>query len=186
MEQFKNFDEINQIDHRHVLVSQLNGRLLSLDLLYLALSEITLHIGVPEDVRSQFNVAKNMALYTYFQYSLAPEVQMKTFAVIELSLRCRFPENEKKTLAPLLARALKEGLLKDSGFRQLVDINSTNNYSKGLVGIVSSLRNGLAHGSTSLSGECVGHIQICADLINQLFANVGTILSSDMNATQAK
>ena len=179
MEQFKAFDEINRIDDRHILISPFTGGVLSLELLHSAVSKFELHLGVPEDIRSQFNVARNMALYTYYHFALAPEVQMKTFAVIELALKCRFPEPPKQKLFALITKAVEEGLVKDSGFSHLSVKNLSNDYSKTLIKIIPALRNSLAHGSTALTHESVGHIQTCADFINQLFPAVEAVLGHE-------
>lgn len=169
METFKSYAEIQRIDQAHVLLEQITGYIVSLPRLHAALSEIELHGGVPQDVHGQFNVARNMALYTYFHYALAPEVQMKTYTVIELALRYRFPNMASRTLAPLLQKSIAQGLLKDSGFRHLRTIDPENSYSRSLVQVLPALRNSSAHGSTNLTPDCVGHIEKCADLINQLF-----------------
>jgi hypothetical protein len=104
MEQFKSFDEITSIDESHLALAQITGRRISLPKLHAALASIELHEGVPDGVRGQFNVARNMALYHYFHYAMAPEIQMKSYAVIELALKQRFPESVGKSLAALLKR----------------------------------------------------------------------------------
>ncbi len=87
MEQFKAYEEIVCIDQGHVALRQITGYIVSLPELHAALAPIELHEGVPPDVRGQFNVARNMTLYTYFHYAMAPEVNMKTYSVIELALK---------------------------------------------------------------------------------------------------
>jgi hypothetical protein len=174
MEQFKSFAEITTIDESHLAWAQLTGRLISLPALHAALAEIDVHAGVPGDVRGQFNVARNMALYHFFHYAMAPEVQMKTYAVIELALKQRFPDSARKSLAALLKKALNSGLLTDGGFRHLRDPDPSNSYCNHLLEILPLLRNESAHGSTFLSPDCIGHIEKCADLINQLFERTTT------------
>lgn len=169
MEQFKVYEDIKRMDRGHYLLGQITGLVPTLPKLHAALAEITLHEDVPEDVRGQFNVARNMALYTYFHYAMAPEVQMKTYSVIELALKRRFAHMSRRTLAPLLKEANKQGLLSDSGFRHLAGPDPRNTYSKRLEQILPKLRNAAAHGSTDLMPNCLDHITICADLINQLF-----------------
>jgi hypothetical protein len=170
MEQFKAYEEIECIDHGHVLIGQITGYVISLPKLHAALASIELHEGVPRDVQGQFNVARNMALYTYFHYAMAPEVQMKTYSVTELALKRRFPHMAKKTLAPLLREAVTQELLNDAGFRHLGSPDPLNSYSRSLAVVLPELRNSSAHGSTALMPDCIGHIEKCADLINQLFA----------------
>ena len=169
MEQFKALEEVDRIDQGHILLGQITGYVISLPKLHAALADIELHEGVPEDVRGQFNVARNMALYTYFHYALAPEVQMKTYSVIELALKRRFPQMSKRTLSPLLTEAVKHGLLKDSGFRHIPVSDPANGYSLSLVTVLAELRNSAAHGSTNLTPDCIVEVGVCADLVNQLF-----------------
>ncbi len=160
------------MDQAHHQLVQITGRFLPLAKRHEVLASIELHDGVPSPVVGQFNVARNMALYQHFHYALAPEVQMKTYSVIELALRTRFniEEDERRTLAPLLRRALRAGLLRDAGFRHLESPDPENSYSKRLPEVLPKLRNFSAHGSTDLTPDCIGHIEKCADLINQLFA----------------
>lgn len=169
METFKAYEEIKRIDEGHRLLAQVTGYLISLPKLHAALKEIELHEGVPEEIRGQFNVARNMALYTYFHYAMAPEVQMKTYSVIELALKQRLPSQARRGLATLLQAAVATGLLQDSGFRHIAEPDPTNVYCKQLVKVLPALRNSAAHGSTNLTPDCVGHIEKCADLVNQLF-----------------
>jgi len=171
VEEFKSLEQILQIDERHLLLGQLTGRMHSLESLHASLAAIELHPGVPEDVRGQFNVARNMAMYTLFHYAMAPEVQMKTFSVIELGLKRRLPEAAGKGLAGLLKAAVARGLLCDAGFRHIKNPNPDNDYCKNLVTVIPTLRNEAAHGSTSLTPHVLGYIEVCADLLNQLFAN---------------
>ena len=83
MEDFKTLDDVIKIDEKHILLSKVTGGLLSLEKLHKVLSEIVLNENVPDKIKGQFNVARNMALYTYYFYALAPEVQHKTYTIIE-------------------------------------------------------------------------------------------------------
>lgn len=168
MEEFKTLEKLTEIDERHLLEAQITGGVLSLKKLHAALSQVTLNDCAPEAVRSQFNVARNMAVYTYFCYSLAPEVHMKTFSVMEMALRIFYGGDEKTNLKALVGRAVEQGCLTDSGFRVAND-DPENSYCKELVSIFPKLRNSLAHGSSMLVPNSVEPVEICADFINQLF-----------------
>lgn len=170
MEEFKSLEQVLQIDERHLLLGQITGRLHSLETLHASLAAIDLHPGVPEDVRGEFNVARNMALYTVFHYAMAPEVQMKTYSVIELGLKRRLPEEKGRGLANLVQAALTRNLLCDAGFRHIENPSQENAYSRSLVTVLPALRNEAAHGSTHLTPYVVTHIEVCADFLNQLFA----------------
>lgn len=71
VESFKGLGEIAEIDERHLLLGQITGGILDLGRLHAVLADIDLKEVVPLEIRGQFNVARNMALYTYFCYSLA-------------------------------------------------------------------------------------------------------------------
>ena len=53
------------------------------------ISSIELHLGVPQVLRGQFNIARNMALYSFFFYSLGSEVQLKAYSVIQHALHIK-------------------------------------------------------------------------------------------------
>lgn len=104
------------MDIAHLHFGHITGRVPNIEKCHKALSEIELHAGVPEDVRGQFNVARNMALYQYFMYALAPEVQMKTFSVIELALRRRLEPANRSGLASLSKKPWSWDCSKMRGF----------------------------------------------------------------------
>ena len=169
MEQIKEFNEITRIDERHVLLGQMTGGILALEKLHSAVSAIELRSEVPSEIRGQFNVARNMTLYSFFCFSLAPEVRMKSYSVMELALRTRFGDRETH-LKNLVRRAVDRGLLLDRGFRHLEE-DPENSYSRSLIDVLPSLRNEAAHGSTLVTPDCLGHIEKCADFVNQIFVN---------------
>lgn len=166
---FKRLEDLTKIDESHALLAQITGRVLDLERLYRAVASVELHEGVPEDIRGQFNVARNMALYTYYCYDLAPEAQLKTFTVIELALRHRAGNPKGKTLRPLLKLAISEGWIRDSGFRHIENPTAENPYCRSLIDILPDLRNESAHGSTNLTPGTVWYLERCADLVNQLY-----------------
>jgi hypothetical protein len=169
MEELKQVHELTEIDEIHALLSQVTGYLPDLHRLHAYVSSITLHAGVPEEICGQFNVARNMALYQYFFYALAPEVQLKTYTVIEYALRLKAGTGKKLTLRPLVKRAVSEGWLSDAGFRHIADPQPDNPYCHKLTDVLHELRNDAAHGSKQLTPDCVGHLEKCADFVNQLF-----------------
>ena len=92
---------------------------------------------------------------------------MKTYSVMELALRTRLGDRKTK-FKTLLRRAVEGGLVSDRGFRH-VPPDPNNSYCKSLVEVLPSLRNTAAHGSTMLAPNCLGHVEKCADFVNQLF-----------------
>ncbi len=180
MEEFKDLNEILEIDKKHDLLGQLTGFKINLNHLHEELSSIELNREIPEELVGQFNVARNMALYTYFFYALAPEVQLKTYTVIEHALRLKAKPKKRMMLQQLLTLAVKEQWITDKGFHHIKSPSPENEYCKSLIKIIPSLRNSKAHGSTMLVPDCVHHIKSCADFLNQLFTANQRVTSKSM------
>lgn len=169
MEEFKPLNQVTEPDVRHALIDALTGTRLSLSGLHAAVGSITLNDAVPEEIKSQFNVARNLVLYTWFSYSLDTVAQLKTYIIIEHALNIRDGLRDR-SLKEMLRRAVSEGWIFDSGFRHVVsNPKDPQKYCMKLVDILPSLRNHAAHGSNALHQKGVAHLQICADFINQLF-----------------
>ncbi|WP_017454476.1 hypothetical protein [Herbaspirillum rubrisubalbicans] len=173
MEELKTVEQLCMVDERHELLSQLTGKIFDLSVFHSAISKIDLKSEVPEEIRSQFNVARNMALYSYFCYSFAPEVQAKTFVLIEHALRLREASGRRLMLKKLLSIAVESGWIKDFRFSHLQTPDPKNSYSRSLVDLIPSMRNEFAHGTNMVLPDCIGHLRICADLINQLYIGGG-------------
>ncbi|MDA9840098.1 hypothetical protein N9B97_04820 [Porticoccaceae bacterium] len=82
MDSFKPFDQITSVDKQHLFLQKMGGKEMDLLSHHRTLRAIQLHTGVPQIIRGQFNIARNMALYSYFFYSLGSEVQLKACSVI--------------------------------------------------------------------------------------------------------
>lgn len=170
MEEFKAFDEITQPDARHALLGQITGCPWTLEALYDEISEIELHDDVPEDLRSQFNVIRNLAIYTWYSYSLDPIVELKCHILIEYALKLKEGSEEYKPFPRRLKKALKEGWIQDCGFRQFKSKpKGSQDICKELFEYLPLIRNMHAHGSNYLDQTAIRELQFCADFINQLF-----------------
>ena len=169
MSGLKNLSEIIQMDKSHESMATLTGLIPSLEGMHKVLSSYKLHSNVPLDVQKQFDVARNMALYSYFYYALAPEVHHKTYTVIEMALRIKASSNERLMLKALLKKAVDENWISDFGFRHLPNPTEENLYCKRLIDVMPRLRNNHAHGTNMLFQNCLEHVMIATDLINQLF-----------------
>lgn len=174
MEELKKLEELTTIDERHILLGHITGRMHSIESLHQAVSSITLHPGVPDEIIGQFNVARNMALYQYYCYSLSMEVRLKTYTVIELALKRRANSGTKLMLKALVQMAVEERWICDAGFRHVMNPQPDNPYCHNLIQVLPDLRNAAAHGSTDLTPDNVGHLEKCADFINQLFDPIPT------------
>jgi len=88
--------------------------------------ELTLHDGVSEGIRIQFETTKNLYLYSWFVYRFYPVAQHHAYTCLELALRERFEkemvaEGEPKRgfglgLRQLLSHAIENGYLKNENF----------------------------------------------------------------------
>jgi len=179
MEEFKKFKEITSPDNRNiyfVIINQQTGkrREYGLEDLYEQIKLIELHDVVPEDIRSQFNVARNLSLYTWFCYSFHNVSTLKAYSTVEMALRIRLdkPEKDRPSLMKMMREAINRGLIKDKYFGHIME-QSLASQSKPFVEVlpdaIAYLRNLNAHGSTTLGPWSVMVLRICADIINQLF-----------------
>lgn len=170
MEEFIKFEEIIEPDGRHELIDQLTGARLTLESLYQTLDGIKLLKSVPEELQSQFNVTKNLAIYTWYSYSLDPVAQLKTYILIEHALKIRF-ERDNWPFPKLIKKAISRGWVKDSAFSHIeADPKDDTKYVRSMIEVLPNLRNSAAHGSNGLHQNAVRYIQICADWINQIFS----------------
>ena len=112
-----------------------------------------------------------MALYSYFFYSLGSELQLKAYSVIEYALRIK-TNRQDLMLRQLLTLANQKNWLQDSMFRHIKEPDEDNSYCHSLEKILPQQRNESAHGIPPLVWDYIGHIERCADLVNQLFSRL--------------
>lgn len=105
-----------------------NGfRSMTLEDYHQAVSVFSLHGGVPENIRVQFETSKNLYLYGWFVYRFYPVAQHHAHTCLELALRERFePEllkagEKRREFGPgirrLLRYAIEKGYLKNEHFQ---------------------------------------------------------------------
>ena len=185
----KAFDEITQPDIRHSMYAIINvqtgdTRPLVLKDFYETASDIKLHEGVPENIRTHFATALNLLIYSWFYYPFNVTAQFMAFVTLELALREKLKANKKASFKSLIQMAVEKGFVKDEGFSHIQSKGNeplrpgedemqepVKSYCEGLVTSIPYLRNQLSHGSSMLhlSGEL--SVKLCADFINQLYPN---------------
>jgi len=174
MEELKSFSMLLQPDERSANFVLRNAstnevRPITLNDRYQSVAEITLSTTAPENVQSQFNIARMLGIYAWLYYPFHQVAELKAFSTVEMALRLRFPE-KKGALNKLLSFAIEEGVIVDKGFSHIdVRDDDPTSYSKNLPGVVSFLRNDLAHGSWTLHPGSLSTLRNCAEIINQLF-----------------
>lgn len=136
---------------------------------YESIAEICLSVEVPEDVRSQFNIALMLGVYAWLYYPFHQVAELKAFSTVEMALRLRFGK-KKRGLFELLSTAVEQGIVTDQGFSHVeADAKAPALYSAKLPGLISQLRNELAHGSQTLHPGSLFTLRNCAEIINQLY-----------------
>lgn len=136
---------------------------------------ITLTASVPQDIRDEFDIARNAFVYSWFVYEFAPLAEKQAFTVLEMALRRRqHPEQARNTVrSPGLARLLKEatrhGWLRAGDFEIPAVNGSAGTMSR--LDLLLELRNHALHGNIHLlPQETPAVLGLCAEVINALFS----------------
>jgi len=162
MEQFKSLTEVCEPDVRYrgrVDRDKTTGAIseTTIESIYSLIEPIALRSTVPEEVRGHFETAKNLALYSWFVYSFNVVAAMHAFSSLEMALRIE--SGDKKTrFKTLLDKAFYNRKLA-SGLGPPIDLSVA----------LSRMRNDLAHGSRTMHGQGIAVLQLCAELIDELF-----------------
>jgi hypothetical protein len=163
MEQLKALKEVCQPDvrYRHRVDLDLTTGAVSettVQSLYSLIEPIRLREKVPDEVRSHFEIAKNLALYSWFVYSFNVVAAMHAYSTLEMALKQKAGK-KRISLKKSLARALK-------GRQFAGGLGPPANLSDA----IAYLRNDLAHGNPTIHGQGIAALELCAGLINELFA----------------
>lgn len=149
------------------------------------IDDITLDPSVPEPVQEQFETTKNLALYSWYVYRFQTVAETHAYATLEYALRERVGrQNETHAnLKTLLRRALGQGLIKDNDiqlFKQQARARAREGLRpahrdrqvrvRNLIEFIPEHRNELAHGSEYLNNRAINTLQLCADIINTIYA----------------
>ncbi len=163
MEKLKSLEEVCQpdvrfrnrvdLDHSTRTITET-----TIESIYRLVEPIQLSENVPEDVRSHFEIARNLALYSWFVYSFNVVAAMQAYSSLEMALK-RKAGKERISLKQSLAQTFK-GRQLASGLGPPIDLSD----------VVAYLRNDLAHGNPTLHGQGIDALELCAELINELFA----------------
>ncbi len=173
MERLKTKSQFMKADRRnlHFVITTRDAyaKKLSLDDIYKAVKRISLHSGVPEDIRSHFSQAQNLAVYSWFHYPFNVTAQFMAFVSLEYALKLK--TGKEAGLKNLIKEAVNKGWVTDDGFAiaKHRSSQSKERYVNVLIESIPNLRNRLAHGTNMLHNNALSSLRICADFINQLF-----------------
>lgn len=103
MEKFKSLDTVTVMDPRflHIVsVDRITGTFQTITLHdhHSSISRFFLADIVPEVIRSHFNTARNVLLYTWFAYGLYPVAELQALNGLELALKTRIGDTGLKNL----------------------------------------------------------------------------------------
>jgi hypothetical protein len=189
----------------HVLRSESGERTMELADFHERLSNWPLVLPVPENVRTQFETAKNLMLYAWFVFEFQTVAEMQAYAALELALRERLgnptrtsDSNKKRKimLAELLSKAVKEGLIVPeklpswewakvkrewfaNQYGNQAQPFSASEWFELVKKNLPSSRNHLAHGNPQLHlFHSFSQLELCGDLINALFMNLENFIKT--------
>jgi hypothetical protein len=152
---------------------------------------------VPEELRDHFDTARNLLLYAWFVWEFIPVAELHAYGSVEMALRTRLgyeQDGDGPTLRRLFNEAIQRTLLHDLGFRHFHRRRAKRRefaellaqaegsemapepppdpqaYCRVLARWLPYFRNRLAHGSRMNMGHGLWTLELCADVINQLYA----------------
>ncbi len=196
---FRDLARVSTVDPRYasraVLDSATGPRPMTIEDHWQDISTLALHDGVPRVIRVHFETARNLLLYSWFAYRFQQVAEMHAYASIEYALRRRagFSIRARTSLKRLLVKAVREGWIRDEGFRHYRRIaerraeferdeaalvekgldsalaSEAQSYARTISETLPFLRNKLAHGSGMLSPSGKRTLALCCDLITQLY-----------------
>jgi hypothetical protein len=163
MEQLKALAEVCQPDVRYrnrVDLDLTTGAVseTTIQSLYSLIEPIRLAEKVQEEVRNHFEIARNLALYSWFVYPFNVVAAMHAYSTLEMALKQNMGK-KRISLKKSLAKAFN-GRQLAGGLGPPVDLPEA----------IAYLRNDLAHGNSTLHGQGIDALKLCAELINELFA----------------
>lgn len=166
---FKTCDQILEADPRFTDLRVLNSaglRRLSLADHHAAIATISLKGAAPQPIQDAFDRARNILLYSWFDYDLLVVGENQAFSAFEFALKLRLELTgsfARGGLGNRIDRARKVGILPAtvSAVGGLMDPIETLRY----------MRNSLAHGTTDIHTPAMTFdvAALCADAIDIVF-----------------
>lgn len=151
-------------------------RMMSIIDLYSLMQPLEPDVNVPADIREQFDKARHAFVYSWFAYDLVSLAEQQGYQTLELALREKLPEAERKKalekrwgLGKLLDRAVAQRWLTRAEFE------APPQYPGGpkicFLDVIAMVRNELAHGSRSLSPSgSLEMLRLRVEILNRLYS----------------
>jgi hypothetical protein len=173
----KSISSINEPDIRFRNLADASGtRAMSIADLHAMIEPIQLSDAVPEEIRREFDTARNAFIYSWFVYEFTTLAELAGYTVLELALRRRIdpasPNTSKsRGLNRLLQKAAETGYLKRSDFETPSPGGSGTMLCQ--LDLIPMLRNHVAHGNVHLLPQgALASLQLCRDVIEKLYCAI--------------
>jgi hypothetical protein len=174
--EFKNFLELKELDERNFYYgyeSENGFQQITLKEFYEQIANIKLDEIVPEKIVTQFDIAKNLSVYSCFVYRFHQPAKMHAYSTVELALKDIFDvEGKSKGFKKMIKNSIKLKLINDIDFKSF---ENTDGVCKRILEFMPYFRNTMAHGNSNLINDSPMQLMICRDFINQLYKNKGLI-----------
>src|SRR5579859_3142489 len=155
VEGFRNIPDIFTPDFRSTIYSIYengNFRRINLEDHHANIDSVRISEKVPKEIKTQFDTAKNLSLYSWYVYRFGPVAEHQAYVTFEFALRERLKATIQKPLNPpgfktLLQMAVDQGLLKNEGFsiwhRRKEETRYRNEQDKGFYKMIANELNPL-------------------------------------------
>jgi hypothetical protein len=146
---------------------------------------LELNEAVPEKIRHQFDLARNVYLYSWFVYDFATVAEQQAYAALEAALRHRYHVEtgkppDKPSLKSLFDFMIARNLLDAADFEFPAAWAPGGTYSE--LEVLRMVRNTLAHGKFHLMpGGSHSALETCHFIITRLFSAANTAAAQDGN-----
>jgi hypothetical protein len=141
--------------------------------LHALMQSLELGPSVPENIRQQFDTARNAFIYSWFDYDFVTLAEHQSYTVLEMALRERIVRgggdpSVARGLQNLCDIAFKFGCIRRADFEMPSPFNLAQVITK--FEIVRLLRNSLSHGQMHLLPDgSLQMMRLCAEIIGQLY-----------------
>jgi hypothetical protein len=170
----KSISSIHEADIRFRNLADASGtRAMSIADLHAMIEPIQLSDAVPEEIRREFDTARNAFVYAWFVYEFTTLAELAGYSVLELALRRLIdPASPNTSKSPGLSRLLK--LATNMGYLKRSDFETPSPSGNGAMpcqlDLIPMLRNHVAHGNVHLLPQgALASLQLCRDVIEKLY-----------------
>ncbi|WP_316173126.1 hypothetical protein [Bradyrhizobium sp. SZCCHNRI2049] len=171
----KSISSIYKPDIRFRNLADASGtRPMSMADLHAMVEPIQLSDAVPDEIRREFDTARNAFVYSWFVYEFTTLAELGGYTVLELALRRRLDPAvmPNTSRSPGLSRLLQAAL--DKGYLQRGDFEVPSPSGSGAMAcqldFIPMLRNHVAHGNIHLLPQgALASLQLCQAVIEKLY-----------------